>query len=463
MSKFSEDLIKLFEEFKKKIGKYQDLNLEDIELEEKKLIDFGDGVGICKQRMGFTPKTISGGNIYFYKVGDLSKVQGIEITNPRTEEKTIMGYINEAVGKGSEKAKPIQKGDILVSFKLTIGVTKIYNSDEIAYCNEAIDILTPKKGYYNKYLAFIVGEKYQEKAKVKTVKGTSLNKESKDKIYIPIPKQAGNYTSFDIQKAIVEFIEHVSLTSESVVNLMEDIIKITKKGKENLICKLFQSPSRNINEDVIKLFEEFKKKTKDCQNLNLKNIEFDYYQLKNLFEAKGGNSEYTKKYITEHPGEYPLLTGKLDNESIEAYIDTYNFEGECITYNKDNAGGSRAFYRPKGFKFSMNSHHIALFKKESLPDNINDLDYKYSMYVLNRLFETNKYGWETSANWDRIQKEIIPIPKPISNYTSYDIQKAIAEFIEHVYKNFDNLILKAKENIEKTKIFQKCLLIKVFQ
>jgi len=232
------DVIQLFEEFKKEIGNYQDLRLEKVEFEEKSLND------ICERRTGFTPKTDPNGDIYFFKVGDLSKVEGIEINEPNTEEMTNETFIREALGENSSKLKPIQKGDILVSFKLTVGIAKIYNSEKIAYCNEAIDILTVKEGYYNKYLVYIVGEKYKQASVNASIRGKSLNKDVKAKITIPIPKpikdEKGNeiYSSYDIQKAIAEFIEF------AFDSYLEDINKIkglSDKIEKAILLKLFNS------------------------------------------------------------------------------------------------------------------------------------------------------------------------------------------------------------------------------
>ena len=233
----TDDVVNLFNEFKEE-KKYDDLNLEEVKFEEKKLIDFGGGEGICKQRMGFTPKTTPDGDIYFFKVGDLSKVEGLEIIEPQTEEMTKMEYVDKVIGKKSKKRTPIKKGEILVSFKLTVGVAKIYNSDKLAYCNEAIDILTPKEGYYNKYLAMIVGEKYKEQANSETVKGKSLNEDLKKLIYIPIPKPFDDYSSYQIQKIIAEFIE---FSFENYLKLIQKIRKESDLLEKHLIRKFFDS------------------------------------------------------------------------------------------------------------------------------------------------------------------------------------------------------------------------------
>jgi hypothetical protein len=124
------------------------LSFEDVAFKIGKIVANSDSDQlVCTKRMGFTPDTSDIGDVPWFTVGDLSKVDGLYINIPITKDKTTMDLIKakvDARGTGrSEKLIPIKKGDVLVSFKLTVGTTKIYNSDDPAYCNEAIDILTP--------------------------------------------------------------------------------------------------------------------------------------------------------------------------------------------------------------------------------------------------------------------------------------------------------------------------------
>ncbi len=99
------------------------------------------------------------------KYGDIKNLEFMVVENKGFlhrlyyENIVFRKLIKEKVDKNnngkSEKLIPIKRNDILISFKLTVGSMKIYNSDEVAYCNEAIDILTIKKECFNKYIAFI--------------------------------------------------------------------------------------------------------------------------------------------------------------------------------------------------------------------------------------------------------------------------------------------------------------------
>ncbi len=196
-------------------GKYAKENdigfdINDIEFEIKRIHSKNKDEVVCKKRMGFTPKNSASGTINWYSVRDLGQVEGLFIDSPNTFKKTTMNLIKQAVDKKntgkSEKLIPIIKGDILISFKLTVGVVKIYNSEKPAYCNEAIDILTVYDSCDNRYVAYNCMLEYP-KYGTKTNNGVTLNDDDKKLIQIFVPKDLENYTSLEIQGIIANFIE----------------------------------------------------------------------------------------------------------------------------------------------------------------------------------------------------------------------------------------------------------------
>jgi hypothetical protein len=189
-----------------------DFDITDIEFDIKRIHAKNKDEVICKKRMGFTPKTDNNGDINWFSVSDLTNQDGLYIDVPNSTKKTTMKLIKEQVDSNntgkSEKLIPIKKGDILVSFKLTVGTVKIYNSDLPAYCNEAIDILTLDKDFDNRYIAYNCILEYS-KYGTKTNNGITLNDDDKEKIRIFIPKDLPNYTSYKLQQILADFIEHM--------------------------------------------------------------------------------------------------------------------------------------------------------------------------------------------------------------------------------------------------------------
>lgn len=199
-----------FRKYAKENNKH--LEIADIEFDIKRIHSKYKDEIICKKRMGFTPKTDNNGDINWFSVSDLTNQDGLYIDVPNSIKKTTMKLIKEQVDSNntgkSEKLIPIKKGDILVSFKLTVGTVKIYNSDLPAYCNEAIDILTLNENFDNRYVAYNCILEYPKNGN-RTNNGITLNDDDKEKIKIFIPKDLENYTSFEIQQILADFIEYV--------------------------------------------------------------------------------------------------------------------------------------------------------------------------------------------------------------------------------------------------------------
>jgi hypothetical protein len=219
-------------------------NITDVEFEIKRIHAGKDNVDdlICEKRMGFTPKNNSHGDINWFSVRDLGRNKELYINNPNTSKKTTMNLIKQQVDKKntgkSEKLIPIKKDDILISFKLTVGVVKIYNSEKPAYCNEAIDILTVNDNIYSKYVAYNCMLEYP-KYGTKTNNGVTLNDDDKKKIKIFIPKPLENYTSYKIQKIIADFIEDIENELQVEFDKMDKAYRALKRLHTAYLARTF--------------------------------------------------------------------------------------------------------------------------------------------------------------------------------------------------------------------------------
>lgn len=217
-------------------------DIEDIEFEIKRVHSDNKDEVVCQKRMGFTPENSADGTINWYSVRDLGKVKGLYIQRPNTVKKTTMNLIKQAVDKNntgkSEKLIPIIKGDILISFKLTVGVVKIYNSEKPAYCNEAIDILTVNDGCDNRYVAYNCMLEYP-KYGTKTNNGVTLNDDDKKLIQIFVPKDLENYTSLEIQKIIADFIEEKQNKIQDEFDKMDKAYNLLERLHKAYLARTF--------------------------------------------------------------------------------------------------------------------------------------------------------------------------------------------------------------------------------
>jgi restriction endonuclease S subunit len=234
----SEGICEEFNSFAKRTG--YDIKLEEVEFEIKRVQSKNENDLVCSKRMGFTPKRISNGNINWFTISDLGENKELLINTPNTKEKTTLELIKDAVDKKrtgkSEKLIPIKKGDVLASFKLTVDIVKIYNSDIPSYCNEAIDILTPNENILSKYLAYNCMHEYPLYGQ-KTNNGITLNNDDKEKIKIRIPKDTDKYTSYEQQEIFVKFIERYFTRITEMRKFSQYLINKYKEFTETLIAK----------------------------------------------------------------------------------------------------------------------------------------------------------------------------------------------------------------------------------
>ncbi len=215
-----------------------DFSIMDVDFEIKRIHSDNKDELICKKRMGFTPKTSINDNINWFRVEDLNATNGLFIDNPNTVKKTTMKKVIAKNGKKSSKNISIQKGDILVSFLATPGIVKIYNSDEVVYCNQAIDILTVTNDVDNRYIAYNCMLEYPKYGKLQTM-GFNLNDEDKKKINIYIPKALDNYTSLEIQKIIADFMEFTKNRIQKEFDRMDECYDALERLHKAYLARTF--------------------------------------------------------------------------------------------------------------------------------------------------------------------------------------------------------------------------------
>lgn len=220
------------------VNKEIDLKFSDIKFEIKRINSDKEEELVCDKRMGFTPERNLDGDIFWYTVRDLTSNLSLFIDVPSTKEKTTIGLVKSNISETSSKLPPIKKGDVLVSFKLTVGTTKVYNSDLPAYCNEAIDILTPKVGINPQYLAFNCYNEYP-KYGTKTNNGITLNDDDKKQVIIYIPMANEKFSSIDLQNILVDFINEYLNKMSSIKSDIKTLESMFKEYNQTIVYKTF--------------------------------------------------------------------------------------------------------------------------------------------------------------------------------------------------------------------------------
>ncbi len=464
MSKFSEDIIKLFEEFKRETGKYSDLALEGIKFEKKKIKDISDFPTVTKWEGDIDISLDE-----YEKLSKDKKNNYSPLISGSVENNQIVGYI--------EKSKIDEKylsPENVISWS-RINAKHFFIQKERVCRTEDAFVIKVKPFNNLKYVRYALMYVMQNSD------FTWTNKAGKNKmkeVFIFIPKSIDEkYTSYEIQKAIADFIEFISLKSDDIVNLMEEITQKAEKGKENLLCKIFENlPNGEITDDIVNLFNEFKEE-KGYQDLNLEDLEFRYIHIFEEIEGKlitvsSLNLKHNKvkeleKQYREFNYElefYPVFSassnpiGYLPEEFKLDKIVISNPENPDVSFATDgNASAGTNFIIHKGKYYINNTRKVIKF-------NENDKSFytKYLYFALHDMKEKYNFNRNHKATSENLKAVIIPIPKSFDDYSSYQIQKIIAEFIEFVYDKFDYIKENAKEKAEKANKLKKLILKKMF-
>ncbi|GMO64975.1 MAG: hypothetical protein Ta2A_12920 [Treponemataceae bacterium] len=134
--------------------------------------------------------------------------------------------------------------------------------------------------------------------------------------------------------------------------------------------------------------------------------------INDLFEIKSGNSKLTQKYLNTHKGNYVVYSANTKQNGVFGYIDTYDYDIECIQLTTNGVYAGTFFYREK-HKFSINGDARLLIRKN---DN---LYYCYLMHKLEEAFAVHSFNWENKPSIRKI--ETIQINIPVSADGNFDL------------------------------------------
>lgn len=148
-------------------------------------------------------------------------------------------------------------------------------------------------------------------------------------------------------------------------------------------------------------------------------------QVKDIGSIGRGRVISQKEIERSYQHKYPVYSSQTQNNGIMGYIDTYDFEGEYITWTTDGVNAGTVFYRNGLFNCTNVCGTIKLHKDNHL-------------FVSMRLgLETNNYVSTNLANpklMNNVMKQIvIDLPETVEE------QKAIASVLSSMDKEIESL------------------------
>ena len=196
-------------------------------------------------------------------------------------------------------------------------------------------------------------------------------------------------------------------------------------------CPNNPEKSLAIQAEIVRILDAFTAMTAELTaELNMRKKQYNYYR-DQLLSFEDGEVEWktlgevatlrrgrvmSKGYLEENSGEYPVYSSQTAKNGMIGSIDTFDFDGEFISWTTDGANAGTVFYRTG--KFSI-TNVCGLIK-------INDeskLIYKYLYYWLTIEAQKHVYSGMGNPKLMSHQVEKIPVPIPCSGNEERSLNK----------------------------------------
>ena len=133
----------------------------------------------------------------------------------------------------------------------------------------------------------------------------------------------------------------------------------------------------------------------------------------------------SKGYLSDNPGSFPVFSSQTANNGVIGEIDSFDFDGEYISWTTDGANAGTVFHRTGKFSIT-NVCGLIKIKNESL------LKYKFLYYWLS--IEAKKHVYSGMGNpklmSHQVEKIPVPIPYPQDPMKSLIEQKRVASILD---------------------------------
>ena len=239
-------------------------------------------------------------------------------------------------------------------------------------------------------------------------------------------------------------------STQRIANLIIQVPSLSEQ--EKIVNEISTIDSKIEAEQAIIANQTESVKSKFVEMFELENFTEDEYTSKYSMMSiesiceDGRGRVISTDYILSHKGQYPVFSSQTTNQGIFGYIDTYDFEGEYITWTTDGANAGTIFYR--NGRFNCTNVCGTLKAKDNSIVNM-----QYLAYILGKVAHkhVNHVGNDKLMN-ARMKKIIIPIPPK-------QLQDAFADFVE----SCDKLKFEAQERINKLTLERNVLIEKYFK
>ncbi len=405
-----------FKIFQKSVDgrKYHDLQIDDVRFEKKrleKLVNIYDNQRIA---LSGNERSIKQGEYPYYGASG------------------IIDYIDEYIYDGTYLIIS-EDGENLRARKTPIA---FFASGKFWVNNHAHIVLGKDNILFSAYLKYFI-ESNKLYDYISFSSQPKLSQTNLKQILVPIPKDLDKtYTSFKIQEAIVAFLENSFAKNERIKENIDRRYDLFKRLDKALI------PSTFIKDYVKVAFGRYAKE--NGIGFNITDVEFEIKKLSNESIIRMGQSP-EGKYLNKKNMGMPFFQGKTDFGKM-----FLNSPTRWTTQSKQEAKKDDILISLRAPAGVVNIANIDLSIGRGLASiRVNkDIEKLYIFFFLKYneskiSYENDKGGFFSSMNKDYLYDLEVPIPQKLENYSSLEIQKIIADFMEftknRIQKEFDRM------------------------
>lgn len=234
-------------------------------------------------------------------------------------------FISEEIYQKESKRVKIENGDILMTRIGDIGTSKYIDWQPVASFYVSLALIKCGGKVNSKYINFAINSNFfKSELRARTLTVAFPNKINLGDI--------GNCNLF--------------LPPLPEQNRIVAVLETWDKAIERLARKI--EIKKNIRKGLMKLYI-----------YNRKDV--SQHAIDDLFDL-GRGRVISKREIEKNPGSYPVYSSQTSNDGILGKINTFDFEGDYITWTTDGANAGRVFYR-KGKFNCTNVCGTAILKK----------------------------------------------------------------------------------------------------
>ena len=348
----------------------------------------------------------------FIQTGDVAKAS-----------KYITTYKQVLNEDGIKVSKKFNKGTMLMTIAANIGDVAILDYD--AYLPDSLVAFLSNNNITFYYYLFSV-----TKSELDTVKITNtqdnLNLErlnSLFKVLPPLPEQ----------QAIANYLDAKTQAIDKKVALLEQKIETYKQLKRTLIN---QTITKGLDKNV---------PLKDSCVSYISKIPSNWKieRIKDLFNIGRGRVIGQLELVED--GKYPVYSSQTENNGCLGYIDTYDFDGDLLTWTTDGANAGTVFRRSGKF----NCTNVC----GTLKPIRNNLELNYMVYALQESAIHNKRIDTNGAKIMNNEMALIKVPLPPKSE-----QEEIAKYLDHKTTTIDAIVSNIGKQIETLKQLRKTLI-----